>query len=84
MHACRDYLDELGDYLDGALDLRRRAAIEGHLNACPRCQIVFQTTRRTVDLYRRMPPCCVPTEVESRILSSLEQRFGHGRGPAVS
>ena len=76
MQECRELLRALCDYLDGAVDAQARERIDRHLQHCPRCDILWKTTRRTLDLYKNRPPCGVPAEVECRLLASLERRFG--------
>jgi anti-sigma factor RsiW len=79
MPTCREFLQMLGDYLDGGIDPGSRAAIDRHLALCPRCRIVCATTRKTLQLYKLLPPRGVSVEIESRLMASLERRFG-GKG----
>jgi predicted anti-sigma-YlaC factor YlaD len=55
-------------------------AVERHLAGCRKCRIVFETTARTVSLYRKIAiECSVPPEVEARLLSAISHRVAAGR-----
>lgn len=60
--------------MDGDGSLMRRAELDAHLKECPRCRILCDTTRRTVELYKKAICCGVPVEVESRLMSALAVR----------
>ena len=76
MHECREFLNALCDYLDGAVDAPSRERVDRHLKDCRHCRILCQTTRMTLDLYKSRPPSGVPAEIECRLIASLERRFG--------
>jgi hypothetical protein len=71
---CRDCILELGEYLDGALAADARAAFDAHLRRCGKCRIVCQTTRTTVELYRKMPLPAIPPELRARLMTAIETR----------
>ena len=50
---CREFFNQLSEYLDGELAESLCAELERHLADCPNCRIVVDTTRKTVNLYRR-------------------------------
>ena len=49
---CKEFLRELTDYLDGAMDARTRSELEDHLNWCHNCYVVCNTTKMTIEIYR--------------------------------
>ena len=61
---CRGFLKGLGDCLE-SLDP------DAHLQACPKCRMILETTRRAVELCRGRHSCCVPPEVEARLMAAL-------------
>jgi predicted anti-sigma-YlaC factor YlaD len=74
---CRQFVEELCDYLDGTSDRHHLAEIERHLALCRKCRIVCETTRQTVTLYRQMWPAgALPADVEQRLMATLEKRVG--------
>ncbi len=76
MLECRAFALAVSDYLDGAIAADLRAAVEDHLARCPCCRVLCETTRRTIELCRRLPPPVVPADVESRLMAALARRIG--------
>jgi anti-sigma factor (TIGR02949 family) len=69
---CRHLLDSLSDYLDGELSDEFCTELEHHLAGCEDCQIVVDTLRRTIILYRsNAAPPPVPPEVRERLYKRL-------------
>jgi anti-sigma factor RsiW len=71
---CKAFVAGVGDYLDGALDTGIRAGFDRHAADCPRCRIVAETTRKTVELYKRFHLCEVPPALEARVLAAIRAR----------
>ena len=70
--ACSHLLESLSDYIDGELSAILCEELERHLNECPNCQIVVNTTRKTVELYHTTQIAGVPDEVRVRLFKRLE------------
>ncbi len=49
---CTEFLAELTDYLDGKQDAALEAEIRMHLCGCPHCEVILNTTRKTIEIYR--------------------------------
>ncbi len=49
---CSEFLKELTDYLDGAMDAQTKAELEDHLQWCHNCYVVCNTTKMTIEIYR--------------------------------
>ena len=75
MLTCKDFLRELSDYLDEALDKEIRAKLEQHITECPNCWVIADTTRKTVRIYKGMEPHPIPTDVEARLMKALEKKL---------
>jgi anti-sigma factor RsiW len=71
---CAQFLDELNDFLDEALDGMSRVELERHLSKCPNCQVLVDTTKKTVRVFKGLEPCPIPPEVESRLLAAIGNR----------
>lgn len=80
MLTCKDFLRELNDYLDECCDGALRAEIQKHLNDCPNCFVVADTTRKTLDVYKGMTAQSIPEPVRARLISALEARIRAKRG----
>jgi anti-sigma factor RsiW len=65
-------LGALSDYIDGELEARLCAEIEAHMRDCPDCQVMVDTLRKTVVLYRTHGQVEVPADVRSRLYAVLD------------
>ena len=48
MLSCAEFLAEFGDYLEGAASPEVRAYLEEHLRECKTCQVIVDSTRKTI------------------------------------
>ena len=72
---CKNAFEEISRYLDGDLDPTLKAALEAHLNKCPKCKVVVDTTRKTIDLYCDGKLFPLPDLVRQRLHSALRRRW---------
>jgi anti-sigma factor RsiW len=72
---CKDFLNELTDYLDECLDADSRTKLERHITECPNCWVIADTTRKTIQIYKGMDPYPIPPDVESRLMKALEKKM---------
>jgi len=78
--ACKKFLQNLVDYLDGKLSTAAKAAEDRHAEDCAKCRILRDSTRQTVELYKRMDLYPVPSDVEARLLQAVDRRIALDRG----
>lgn len=76
---CRGVIAELTTYLDEAMDAVTAAELELHLNACKKCRLIVDTTRKTIEIYCNAEPVPLPQEVRDRLHKALFERLGHAR-----
>jgi len=74
MLTCKQFLSELSDYLDDTLDPTTKAELHRHVNECPNCWVVCNTTEKTIKVYKGMEPQPIPPEIENRFLSALMEK----------
>ncbi len=70
---CQEY-DQLGDYVDGALDAAGRASLEAHLATCEGCRALvadFQAIRRAA---RDLEPLVPPPSAWTAIAAGFERQ----------
>ena len=72
---CKQFLDELSDYLDEKTDAELRKKLEEHINDCPNCWVICDTTKKTVQIYKGMDPYPIPAEMHTRLMSALEKKM---------
>jgi anti-sigma factor RsiW len=76
---CREFVEFLMEYLDGALAEQERSVFEGHIEDCPACVNYLATYRETVRLGNSVctpdaeVPADVPEELVQAILSARRQ-----------
>ena len=68
---CSEFLNELTNYLDGALDARTKSELDEHLAWCHNCYVVCDTTRKTIEIYRNSELYELPDDLRTRL------RVGH-------
>jgi anti-sigma factor RsiW len=72
---CKDFLSELGDYLDDSTPPELRAQIEKHMHECPNCWVICDTTKKTVKIYKGCEPQAVPDAVSDRLMQALQRKM---------
>ena len=75
MLTCKDFLNELTDYLDECLDAESRTKLERHITECPNCWVIADTTRKTIQIYKGMDPYPIPHDVGTRLMKALEKKM---------
>ena len=50
---CQDLISALSDYIDGELNGELCIELEHHLEHCHNCQVVVNTLKKTIELYRK-------------------------------
>jgi anti-sigma factor (TIGR02949 family) len=71
---CKEFLKELSEYLDGTCDAEIRRKLETHVTECPNCFVVYDTTKRTIQVYKGMEPQPLPADVHDRLMVALQKR----------
>jgi hypothetical protein len=72
---CKQFLAELNEYLDETADPQIRQAVEKHISECPNCWVLFDTTQKTLKVYKGMEPQELPCEVHERLMKALEKKL---------
>jgi anti-sigma factor (TIGR02949 family) len=72
---CKQFLQELNDYLDPSIDPETKRHLESHVAACPNCFVVVDTTKKTLQVYKGMEPQAVPEDLKNRLWAALERKI---------
>ena len=75
MLTCKDLLAELNTYLDDTADPNLRQELQRHVNECPNCWVVVDTTQKTLKVFKGMEPQAIPAGIELRVMKALERRI---------
>lgn len=70
---CKQFLDELNDYLDESVREDVRRELEQHLSECPNCWVICDTTKKTIEIFRGTDPYPIPDEVHDRLIAALRK-----------
>jgi anti-sigma factor (TIGR02949 family) len=76
---CKDFLNELSDYLDESVAVDLRKELEQHVSECPNCWVVVDTTKKTLKVYKGMEPQAVPEDIRSRLMEALHRKMAAGK-----
>ncbi len=72
MLTCKQFLQELNDYLDPNVDADLKRRLQSHVSECPNCFVLVDTTQRTLQVYKGIEPQTIPEDVKVRLLKALE------------
>ena len=86
---CSDFLKELTDYLDGAIDERTKTELDEHLAWCHNCFVVCNTTQKTIEIYRDSEVYELPEDWRTRLRTAIVEKCeahkrDKGSGPVKS
>lgn len=82
MLTCKDFLTELNDYLDDSCDGELRRKLEAHVNNCPNCWVIFDTSKKTITIYKGMEPQPIPQDVHDRLMAALQRKMAAKARPS--
>lgn len=75
MVTCKQFLQELNDYLDPNVDAEMKAHLNSHVSQCPNCFVLVDTTKKTLQVYKGLEPRPIPEDVQSRLWKALERKM---------
>lgn len=74
-YTCREVIDLLAEYCDGALGPAEREALAAHLAACPPCVDFLHTYEATPRLARAALDAKMPAEMKARLADFLAKKL---------
>jgi anti-sigma factor RsiW len=69
--ACRELVELVSDYLEGALDRRTRRRFEAHIAGCPHCTAYLEQIRQTIRLTGRLREESLEPGVRDELLAAF-------------
>lgn len=75
MLTCKQFLQELNDYLEDMLDPKLREELRKHVTECPNCWVVCDTTQKTLRIYKGMDAQPVPADIQERLLGAIRRKM---------
>jgi len=72
---CKKAINQITGYLDGNLDEELKKVLEEHLDKCHHCHAVFDTTKKTIELYCDGKIFPLPDDVRTRLHEALRRKL---------
>jgi hypothetical protein len=72
---CDDLLAFLNEYVEGTVDPAICAEFEKHMAGCNPCQVVVDTIRKTITLYKEGEPYELPIPFRDRLHTALREHW---------
>jgi anti-sigma factor RsiW len=68
---CRELVQVITDYLEGAMAARDRERFEAHLRECPYCVTYVEQMRQTISVLGELEPESIHPETRSDLLRAF-------------
>lgn len=77
---CEGLIKKLSEYLDGELDPVLAEELTRHLEHCEDCDVIVDTTRKTIEMYCNHEPAPLPDEVRRQLDRAFAEKLERGSG----
>lgn len=71
---CTDFLAKLTDFFDGNIEPDLMVEVKEHLGTCHHCEVVVDSTRKTIEVYRGTEIYEFPDDLSSRLRAAIMSR----------
>ena len=78
MISCQDFITELGNLLDNDLAAEIREQLEAHLAHCNTCQVLYDSTRRTLRIVTDSGSFEYPEAIAEPLVTKIMDRIRAG------
>lgn len=68
---CSEFLAQLDDLIDNNVTVPVRAQLEEHLRGCEHCVVTLNTTRKTIEIYRKHEIYELPNDLRERLHKAI-------------
>ena len=75
MITCDEFMAELGSYLEGDAAVEVRQQLESHLSHCQTCEVVYDSTRKTVKIVTESDSFDLPDAAAKAIAGRIMTRI---------
>jgi anti-sigma factor RsiW len=69
--SCRELVELVTDYLEGALSEEERMRFEQHISGCDGCKVYLEQMRQTIELLGRLLAPALAPEAERELLEAF-------------
>ena len=78
MISCRDFISELGNLLEDDIAHEIREQLEVHLAHCNTCQVIYDSTRKTLRIVTESGSFEYPEPISEPLVSKVMDRIKSG------
>jgi hypothetical protein len=78
---CTDFLAKLTDFFDGKVPSDLMTEVQRHIGECKHCEVVLDSTTKTINIYRDHELYDFPAETRERIHTSIMARCASVKVP---
>ena len=71
---CTDFLAKLTDFFDGNVPKELMSEVEHHIAECKHCEVVLDSTTKTINIYRDHEIYDFPADLQERIEAKIMSR----------
>ena len=75
MFSCAEFLSEFGEYLDGCASPEVKLCIEEHLRECKSCQVIIDSTAKTIRIVTESDSFALPADQIEPIVQDVMARI---------
>ncbi|MGH9600740.1 MAG: zf-HC2 domain-containing protein [Terracidiphilus sp.] len=75
---CTEFLGLLDDLIDDTVASTLRAEVEQHMRKCGHCEVIFNTTRKTIEIYRSHEIYDLPENLRESLHAAIMARCKKG------
>ncbi len=68
---CSEFIAQLDDLIDNHVSVALRADLEEHLSGCEHCVVTLNTTRKTIEIYRKTEIYELPNDMRERLQKAI-------------
>ncbi len=71
---CTDFLAKLTDFFEGNIEPELMTEVKEHLGVCHHCEVVVDSTRKTIEVYRGTEIYEFPDDLSARLRAAIMAR----------
>ncbi len=75
---CTEFLALLDDLIDNKLSPELRAELQAHIGRCEHCEVILNTTLKTIEFYRTHEQFGLPDELRETLHAAIMARCKKG------
>jgi hypothetical protein len=75
---CTEFLALLDDLIDDSVAPEMRGELQTHLRKCGHCEVILNTTRKTIEIYRSHEIYDLPAGLRDRLHAAIMARCKKG------